>query len=222
MTILEEPPPFTWSAAVEEPPSGLIRETLPSGAVFTVLTEAEAEHLRGRVAQYHEQLSLSNVSDLATLDTVIGLELLIYRYNHWLSMRCRYDSSAVDEGSLLKSVRDLSAECRLLKKTLGIDKVTRDRQRGDGSVAHFIARLAERAGRFGVMRSATCAKAIELGQQVLMMVDWHKGCDEEERREYHLEHADIFAWLDTTYRKELGEVDAAFRAGDQQFWIREQ
>lgn len=108
----------------------LVPVTLPSGAKHAVF-KREASYLKERVDRYQADLSFSNVSDLQTLDTIVVYETLLWRWGQWLSRQVDYWNEPVDEKELTRQSKDTSQEVRQLKKNLGVDKVTRDKVKGE-------------------------------------------------------------------------------------------
>jgi hypothetical protein len=193
---------------------------LPSGAEFLVMTEGERDYITERVERYQEQLHLTNVSDLAQLDLMLELEMLCHRWAQWLSRQKDYWDEDIDENQLRRSLNDYSSEIRQLKKALGVDKVTRDRQRGEESVAHFLQMLLIRAKEFGINRETQLDMALTLAQQLTALVILHDNCTIEEQREQHITDEDLLDWLRTVFIPEFSSVDDHFRANQQRYWIR--
>lgn len=195
---------------------------LPSGAEFLVMTDGEREYVETRVRRYDDQLHLNNVSDLAQLDLMIELELLTHRWSLWLSRQKDYWNDSIDEIGLRRSLNDFSTQIRQIKKDLGVDKVTRDKTRGEESVSVYLENLRARAKEFGIMREKQLAQALELSQQLISLVTLHDNCTDDERRDMHVTVADLMEWLHEVYIPEFQSVDAYFRANQQRFWIRSQ
>lgn len=207
-----------FEVAVEEG----IAVTLPSGATFEVLTDTEASYVEERVRRYLTDNHFTNVSDFQDIDKMVIFELFIHRWARWMSRGVNYFDDAVDESRLSRQINEYSTELRQLKKNLGIDKVNRDRQRGDDSIASYMDKLRERAKEFGVMRDTQSAKAIELFQQLKALVIFHDNADEIERRESQVTQDDLLEWVRGVAIPEFDRIDAEFRKGQQRMWIRDQ
>lgn len=224
------PAPFNPFAAVEPTveeaaDANFIFVDLPSGTPFPVLNEAEAEHLKRRVAEYLDQFQFNNVSDIAVLDAIVTNELIMFRDATWASRRQDYNGKPIDaatEAKLRQSVKELSAECRQLRKNVGIDKVARDRARGEGSIHQRWQNVCDRAERFGIHRNEQSAKAIELAMQGISLIDYFKNCTPDERDLLHMNEADIIEWFDTVFRPEFLALDEYFREHEQKLWVRDQ
>lgn len=196
---------------------------LPSNALFQV-HHSEQEYFTERVNRYLEDNHFTNVSDLQDLDRVAIGELLIWRWGQWLMSGQNYWGDTVDDTSLQKSIKDLSSELRLVKSSLSLDKVSRDRQRGDDSPTTYIENLGIRAEHFHYKRNEEYAKIMEIFHQLKALVTFHDNCDEDERRQQRVTLEHIVMWLRETAFPEYEEIDRKFRQDGpmaQKMWIRE-
>lgn len=201
-------------------PGNYIAVELPSGATLSVPNHEEAEYLRRVVEGYRTDYALTNVADLGELDRCIGLELQMHRCQVWLARRTDYDGKKVEENSMMQRTRELSAEIRQVKKTLGVDRVARERQSGRGSVYEYVSHVLEKARRFGLMRNAQQARAIELAFKLISMRTAQKNCTtDKEIKMLGVSDADIMDWIDTQFTPAFFEIDEAYREGDQKMWI---
>jgi hypothetical protein len=194
---------------------------LPSGATFEVYRE-EVDYFNERVTLYMGQNHFPNISDLQDVDRLMILELMVYRWGTWLSRQKDWWGDAVDDDKLSKQVNAYSTELRQLKKQLGLDKATRDKEKGDDSVPAYLASLLVRAREFGVMREKQLDKALELFQQLRALVTLYQNTDEVERREMHMTIEDVFEWMTTVAFPEFQAIDDYFREHQQRLWIRKQ
>lgn len=194
----------------------------PSGAVFPVLNEDEREYFEDVAQRYLSDNHFSNVTDLQDLDRIIHMEMLCQRWNSWISRESDYNGDAIDQEKHIKYVNEFSKEIRLLKKQLGVDKSSRDKDKGE-SVAKFVDDLKIRAREFGIMRNEQAVTAITLFKQLESLVVLSGNCTPEERREnkdIKAEVDDIFDWLVTIAIPEMNEIDLNFRE-HQKLWIRD-
>lgn len=164
----------------------------------------------------------TNVSDLQDVDRMVIMECLVHRWSLWLSREKDYFGDAIDAKALRSTVNDYSTEVRQIKRGLGIDRVARDKQKGDDSVNEYLAQLRIRAQEFGVMREQQLNKALELFNQLKMLVTLHDNADEIERREMRCSSDDVFEWLRTVAFPEFDEIDGYFRENKQRFWVKKQ
>ena len=195
---------------------------MPSGAVFKVLTRSEVDYLDERVAKYTHEFAWTNPSDLQDVDRMLILELMVYRWGLFLSMSKDYFGDPIDEQALRRSLNDYSGELRQLKKSIGLDKVSRDKERGDDSVPAYLERLRQRAKEFGINRNKMMDKGLELSQQLIALYTLYENCDEQERHEQQCGAEDILSWIRDVYIPEFQSVDEAFRKNHQTYWIADQ
>ena len=198
---------------------GSIVVTAPSGATFYVLTEAERDYFEDVAARYQADNQFSNITDIQDLDRVLMMELLCFRWNSWLINEIDYDGLNVVASDVGKQIKDLAGEIRLLKKSLGIDKAARDKERGE-SVQQYIENLKVRAKKFGYMRNEQASKSIELFMDLQALMTMHNNCTQEERKENSVDIPDIIEWIEEYAIPEFNEIDAKFRQTEQQYWIR--
>ncbi len=194
--------------------------SLPSGAPFDVLTDEEAAYLENLCREYGTTFQFTSVSDVADLDRLVSMELISHRLNQWSIRRRDYDDKAIDEKATLEAGKGLSLEIRQLKKLLGVDRMTREKQKGDGSLAHYIQNLLRRAKEFDVHRDDQRDLALEMSMQLIGMVGAYRGMTVEERRELHYTAEDLLDWVQDYFAPAMEELDAAFRQ-HQKTWIRD-
>jgi hypothetical protein len=199
----------------------MVAVQLPSGATYPVFEE-EVDYFQERVELYMTQNHFPNISDKQDVDRMMMLELFVYRWGTWLSQQRDWWNEPIDANEIQKALNATSTELRQLKKLLGIDKLARDRQKGEDSVGAFIANILFRAKEFGVMRETQLAKALELFQQMSALLTLHLNTDEVEQREMRVTTEDLIEWLRDICVPEFEEIDAYFRKNRQSTWIRQQ
>jgi hypothetical protein len=199
---------------------GRVSVQLPSGATFPVHSE-EVDYIVERAGLYLQQNHFPNISDLQDVDRMLVLELMCYRWGVWLSRQKDWWGDAVDENEIQKALKEYSVELRQLKKLLGIDKLARDKQKGEDSVAAYLANLQIRAKEFGVMRETQLDKALELFHELKALITLNRNCDPQEQRELHVTDADVLEWLRDVAIAEFDGLDAHFRTHQQRTWIRQ-
>jgi hypothetical protein len=195
--------------------------TLPSGAELNVLATAEVDYVNERVRLYNEEFRWTNVSDIQDVDRIVLYELMIYRWGLWVSLQKDYFDEPVNEQSLRKSINDYSAELRQIKRSLGMDKASRDRERGE-SIPDYLDNLRKRALEFGVNRNKMMDKGIELAMQAISLAQLWANCTEDERIEQVCTGDDVAKWLFEHFTPEFMAVDKAFREGQQKYWVSDQ
>lgn len=200
--------------------AGEVEIALPSGLPFHAAPH-EAEFIAGLSRRYTTEFAFQSSSDLQDLDRVVIFEMLVQRWGRWMSRRMDDDGVPIDEKTVGERIGSTSTELRQLKKLLGIDKVAREKAKGEGSVPHYLANLLERAKAFGVAREKQLDKGLELANQLSSLVLLHRNCNEDERRSLHVTQADLIEWIETVFVPEFEAVDAHFRTHDQKFWVRD-
>lgn len=211
--------------------------TLPSGALFHV-HHSEQGYFIERVSKYLEDNHFTNVSDLQDLDRVMIGEVLIWRWGQWIMRGKNYWEEAVDETQLQKSIKEVSGELRQVKSSLSLDKVSRDRQRGEDSVSAYLAQLRTRAKQFGFKRNEEFNVSLQIFHDLKALITLHDNCTEDELRERKvlnivdgeevfvpLSYPAIIKWLRDVKFPEFEEIDRKFRQDGpeaQKLWIQSQ
>lgn len=194
---------------------------LPSGALFHgCLTHDEADYILERGRRYLEDNHFVNVADLQDVDRMLVYEMLIMRWGEWIGRGFTYDGMPVEDKDLRKSVNDFSRELRGLKEALGVNKVTRDKDKGQDSIAEYITTLRRRAQEFGVKRNEEQAKVLELFNRLKALITLHDNCDDTERRELNCTIEDVLAWIRDVAIPEYDAIDEHFRQrpDGQKYW----
>lgn len=206
---------------VDVQPDGGIEVILPSNATFRVLTTSEAQYVTERVERYQADNKFVNISDLQDVDKMILYEMFLWRWSMWQSMNEDYWGNDIQPKTLADQISNLSGELRQLKRMLGIDKVARDRVRGDDSIPVYLDQLAFRAEQFGIMRDEQHAQVITSFQRISGLLTYHDKCTDDERLEFHCTAADLIEVLRAEITK-FEAIDEKFRHTQQKMWIRRQ
>lgn len=191
----------------------------PSGATYTVLNEAEAAYFEDHRDRYLSDNHFTNMSDLQEVDRVLVMEMMCWRWSNWITAGYDYFGTVIDDQALQKQIKEYSSELRLIKKALGIDKTSRDKDKGD-SIAEYIENIRRRAKEFGYHREEQLTKALILFNELSALITLHDNCDERERKENHVTQMDVMQWIRDTAIPEYEAIDAHFRQTKQRLWIR--
>lgn len=194
---------------------------LPSGATYYVRTDEEERYLRERIVSYLSDNHFINVSDIQDIDKMITFELLIYRWTLWISQGRDYYDEDINVQKFADMAHSYSTEVRQLKKALGVDKSTRDRTRGDDSLASLWANLQRRAAEFGYKRNEEYVQVITSFQRLKAMLTFHDKCDALERKENACEEKDVLEVLRDEIAK-FDAIDEKFKFEKQTLWVRSQ
>lgn len=212
-----------------QPPSGqggnpygitLQTVTTPSGSDLHLQTTEEADWYEQRRDRYQSDNHFPNVSDLMDLDRLLMMEIMVYRWGLWLAQGFDYMFARVDEGQLKSNIKEYSVETRLLKASLGIDKATRDKEKGE-SLADYVGNLLQRAKEFGYHRNEQYELAVTNFYKLRSMVMTYDRTDEEERNQLDLSYDTIFEWIRDELIANWDAHSAAFRK-NQAIWVRDQ
>lgn len=191
----------------------------PSGSMINLMTQDEADWFDERQKLYVSQNKFTNQSDLSDLDRVLFMECMIHRWSTWITQGFDYFMARVDEKQIQQNIAEYSKELRQIKKSLGIDKVTRDQSKAE-SVGDYITKLLQRAKEFGYHRNEQYQKAVTSIYELKTMVGLYDRSDETEREDLGLSQESILEWIRTNLIAEWDELDASFRE-EQKMWIRE-
>lgn len=207
-------------AAGQPNPYGITLFTVrtPTGSDLNLQTTEEADWYEDKRDRYLADNQFPNVSDLQDLDRVILFEVMIYRWSLWLTQGFDYMHSRIDENALRGYIKDYSTELRLLKQTLGIDKATRDKEKGE-SLADYTASLLQRAKEFGYHRNQQYEIVVTKFYEMCAMIKTYDRCDEEERALLDLTQESILEWVRTNVIEPFDEHAESFRK-EQAIWIR--
>jgi hypothetical protein len=195
--------------------------TGPAGGKFTVMTDGEETLFDDLVKKYTTHNQFVNISDQQDLERIIYLETLSLRYANWLSTETDYTGELIDTRQVSTMMKDFSGELRQLKKSVGIDKPSRQREASE-SVSDYIEQLKIRAKEFGIAREEELTTALTLFNELIARMTLMDNCTEEERVEQHARPEDLFKWLREEAIPEFTAIDEYFIENSQRFWVREQ
>lgn len=191
----------------------------PTGNAINLQTQAEARWYEKQMGEYLSHNRFTNVSDFQDLDRLLTLEVMVYRWSTWLTQGFDYLAGRVDESALKNAIKEYSVEIRLLKAALGIDRVNREKDKGD-NLGDYISTLLLRAKEFGVQRNLEYEKSVTSIWELITMVETYDRCDEQERRELDLSPESIMEWVRVRLIPEWTEMQEAFRK-NQKIWIQD-
>lgn len=194
---------------------------LPSGALFYV-HDSEVAYVNDRAKKYMTDNKFQNVSDLQDLDRMLTFECFCYRWSKWISSQMDYWGDSIDSDKLQKALNSTSSELRAIKKSIGVDKETREKQRGEDSVDTYLMNLRARAKEFGIVRNQQLDMALELFNELKAILILHNNCTEEERKEQKVTVPEVFDWIVKEAIPRYDAIDLKFRTDSQKYWIRRQ
>ena len=198
--------------------STAVEITSPSGNAYKVANQAEADYYDNVGKKYQKDNVFSNVSDVLELDRILIMELMVYRWGLWLLAESDYEGAKIDVDRIQKSIETYSKEIRGIKKDLGLDKASRDRDSGE-SIAKLWQQLKLHAKEFGVHRDNQILKSVTLWKELQGLITLHDNSTESERTEFGVSMEQIVEWIRLKF-VEFDEIDEAFRK-NQRLWIRD-
>lgn len=212
---------MTASTSQASNPYGITLFTVntPSGSELNLQTPEEGDWYEQRRDRYQQDNMFPNISDLQDLDRLLMLEVLSYRWGLWMAQGFDYQFARVDENALKNNIKEYSVETRLLKASLGIDKATRDKDRGE-SLSDYTEHLLERAKLFGYHRNEQYQVAVTKFYELRSMVMTYDRCDTEEREVLDLTMQSIFDWIRDNVIRDWDAHSEAFRK-NQAMWIKD-
>lgn len=190
----------------------------PSGAEVEVMTQGEADYFNEISSRYTSDNKFMNISDLLELDRILIMETVTYRWASWLMKGVDYQGRNVNADQVQRSIALYSKEIREIKSALGIDKVTRDKDKGS-NLADYLNTLLQRAKEFGIHRDNQIVAAINILNELAAAATANKNMTESERREFGYRDPDIVDLI-LSKMSEYEKIDEAFRK-NQRLWIRD-
>ena len=190
----------------------------PSGFKVPLMTQTEVDFYNAIAQRYQEDNKFANISDLLELDRLLRLEISCFRWDHWNLTGTDYKGQPA-MSNLQKNIQDASKEIREIKGGLGIDKKTRDKEKGD-TIAAFFDNLRLRAKEFGIHRDEQNARSITILKELQAKITLYKNSTNTERTEFNCHLDDIIQWCEEMF-VEFDEIDRHYRENNQKYWIRE-
>jgi hypothetical protein len=179
----------------------------------------EQERYTRQRDRYLKDNAFTNVSDVEDLDRLLTLEIMVYRWGIWLTQGWDYQESRINERELKDSIKEYSTEIRMLKASLGIDRVNREKDKGE-SLGQYVNNLLRRAKEFGYQRNKEYEKSVTMTWELINQIQTHDRCDEQERRELGLSPEQIVDWVRKEVIPEWEAMQQSFRE-TQTIWIKE-
>jgi hypothetical protein len=195
---------------------------LCSGEELLVWTEAEQRYFNNTKDKYLSETKFSDNTDLQDMDRLLGLELMLFRWNQHLMRGFDYDNNVVDDDLLRKQVKEQSDAITKLKMSLGLDKKTRDLILNEGNFAVWFADVKRRAKLFGLHRENQLNVALSLMNELSGIVGAFDRSDGEERRKLGFDtEVEVVQWIREDMLPKFREVDEHFIEHEQKLWKRD-
>jgi hypothetical protein len=201
-----------------EPVLSGVKVISPSGTALVVMNQTEADFYNEMCSRYMQDNKLKNVSDLLELDRILVTETMVYRWGLWILSGQDYQGRKINVAEIQKSINTYSKEIREIKAALGVDKVTRDKDKGE-NLAEYINMLGVRAEEFGIHRNNQIIKAITMLKQLFGIATLNKNSNEREQKEFGATDRQIVELI-LSMKPEFDALDEEFRK-NQRIWIRD-
>lgn len=184
--------------------------------------QEEADWFEATRDAYMTEAQYTDATDIRDLDRLLVHELMVFRWTKFISSGRDYDNMLIDEQDLQKNIKLYSDQITKIKESMGLTRKVRDAAANAESVADYISNLKARAKQFGVHRESQLDRALTLFEELSAIVGAFRRSDEEERKKIGFETVDdVIAWIEETAIPEYREIDAHFRANNQQYWVRD-
>lgn len=203
-------------------PTQLIKVKTVAGYEIEVMGRYEAKYFRDQQAKYLQENKFTAVTDLADLDRLLFLELMIFRWTGWLSSGKDYDGilAPSQEDQIRKNIKEVGPQISTIKSDLGLTKSQRDKEAFE-SVGQYLVDLKARAKEHGVRREKQLTTAICLVKELFSLIGTYDRSNELERSKIGLEsEADIVEWVRVHMKPEFDAVDLYFQTHQQKAWVR--
>lgn len=194
-------------------PAKVWRVRTPSGSELQVRNDDEKKYYDSRKVLYVKENQFETTTDKVDLDNVLFLELLLWRWQTWLSQGRDYDLSilsASQEEQYRRNIHDTQKLLLEAKTKLGM---TREARLDKTATAHdFIQNLLRRAHGFKLSRDAQGERAVTLFRELQSIVRTFDRSNENERRVVGIEsEEDIVDWLRNEAFAKFDEIDIEYR-----------
>jgi len=196
----------------------LIPVVTPSGATVEVMSQDEADFYNDRRERYVTENKFQNVSDVLELDRVLTMELMVYRWGLWLLSGTDYQGRKASADQIQKNINSYSKEIRELKSALGVDKLTREKDKGT-NFAEYMTMLRQRAHEFGVHRNNQLIEAINILNELFAAATAYRNMNDKEQREFGYRAEDVIDLI-LERQKKYDAIDDKFKE-QQRIWIRD-
>lgn len=195
--------------------------TTPSGARLPVLTQDEVDYYEDRSRRYQKDHKFTSVTDLQDLDRILSTELMLYRYDIWMTLGQDYFGGAISENNFLKYNKDLHSTLKELKRSMGLDKTTRDKDQGADFV-EWLDNIRSRAKQFMVMRNEQFFTTITLMHELIAKLQLYYNTDEIEKEELGMSSDKVIDWIWEDLKPRFEQIDEDFRRKGpdaQTYWV---
>lgn len=195
----------------------------PSKGSLRLQTREEADFYNDHKKKYLNEYKITNGSDLLEVERILMMEVMVHRWSTWLAQGFDYEEGIISNEECRKNIKEYSTEIRASKVNMGIDRLTRTKDKGEDT-ANYIDNLMTRARQFGYMRNMQSQKAIQLFKEAETLIGTYTRSDAEEREKLGLNKDSIFKWFVEVAIPEFNEIDRKFRQDGpdaQKYWVKQ-
>jgi hypothetical protein len=196
-------------------------ETL-GGVIMAVQNRQEKAFYENIAKRYRAQYTMEDPSDIADMDRILTMELLVYRYSQMLGRG--EDSSGLsmgprDTATIQKALTDTSVQLGKVKDAMGLSRSARDAAAAD-DVASYLTQLLQRAKAFGIHRNDQANMGIALTKEVISVAGtWLRSNDMERSKTKFRTAEDVLQWIVDEVKPQMDQVDKDFRSSKQINWV---
>lgn len=189
-----------------------------------LLTKAEQDMYNRAQSKYIAENTFTHASDERSLDRLILMEVLIYRWQTQLASGLDYNKQPLTHPELeqlRKNIKEGSITVAQIHNDLGLNKLQRDKDKHE-SVGAYLENLLRRAKEQGVKREKELDAAITLNKELFAHVNAFMRANEQERRRMGFpDEAALIKWVVEQMQPRFNKIDEYFRNNQQRYWRKE-
>jgi len=190
---------------------------LTSGGTVTLLDVREVVQFNSSRDKYLAELRFTENTDMQDLDRLLQQELLIYRWNQWITSGLDYEGTLIDEYDVAAKLKFANEQVNRLKDQMGMSRKVRDAS--GSSVADMWIDLKRRAKEFGYSREEQLRGSLVLMNEISATVGTFYRSDEDERKKSGFENEQqIVEWLRDIVIPAYADIDQHFIQNTQRMW----
>lgn len=208
---------------IENKPEIIHKVKQINGHFLEVQNATEKSYYQDQQKKYLKENKFTNVSDLADLDRLLVLELMVFRWNGNLSSGRDINGYLIasEVEQIRKNIKETAVTISQIKNDLGLSGNQRQKEQTE-SIANYINTLKQRAKQHGIRREKQLTKALCLIEELSSIVGTYDRTNQLERKKVGIEsEADIVGWVRETLIPQYREIDTYFREHQQKFWVGE-
>lgn len=187
----------------------------PSKNYLTVLTKEEKEYGAQMFKRYEEEYQFENPADISLLESLVSMQILLFRYSNWLTSGVDYDGNPIEYETVQNMMINCQREIRQLQDTLGISR--KSRLGSDAKPAEIIMEIAKKAKEYGVMKNQVAWKFLLAYYEIRHLIGLYKRCDDVDRKRLGATAEETIEKIDKIL-SEIEQYEEEFRQ-KRKLWI---